>query len=250
MPWPMQAAHNLDRPPALASLVADGPVALFLDFDGTLVPIASTPDTIEVPDTLGDRLRALAARLNGALAVVSGRSIDDLARYFGSAGMHIAGSHGGHLVDPGGNALLAPARFSEAADRELQDFANEHDLLYEPKSHGAALHYRAKPSMEAATRTFAHALASAHGLDCKLGKCVVELMQPGANKGRAVTVLAAREPFSGCRPVFVGDDITDEDGFTACEELGGFGIQVSGRSPTAARYRLDDVEDVIAWLDL
>lgn len=250
MPRPMQARFDLDCPPGLATICAAGPVALFLDFDGTLVRIASKPDAIVVPETLGDRLEALADRLEGALAVVSGRSLEDLAGYLGSARLYTAGSHGGHIVGPERNELLAPASFSEGADRELREFAQNHGVLYEPKSHGGALHYRNNPELEVPTRKFADTLASAYGLECKIGKCVVELMQPGADKGRAVRLLASRTPFADRTPIFIGDDVTDEDGFAACSELGGFGIQVGGRSPTAARYRLAEVEDVISWLDL
>lgn len=246
----MASSDALSSPPPLAALLESGRVALFVDFDGTLVEIASGPDAIAVPENLGQRLEELAQRLGGALALVSGRSIDNITQFMGPANLHMAGSHGGHVRHANGDTLLEAEALPESVRGALSDYAQREGLLYERKSHGAALHYRARPELEDQARSFAMGLADQHKLATKSGKCVIELVRPGIDKGGAVRMLADAEPFSGATPIFIGDDVTDEDGFAACRELGGFGIVVGERSETAARYRLDNVGDVYRWLDL
>ena len=133
---------------------------------------------------------------------------------------------------------------------ELSDFARKTGLLYEPKSHGGALHYRTRPELENPANTFARELAEQYGLGIKIGKCVIEIVQLGFDKGRAVQLLSQTAPFVGTTPIFIGDDVTDEDGFTACQELGGFGIVVGGKGITGASYRLNSVAEVHEWLSL
>lgn len=246
----METRPRLPAPPRLSDLLAEGPLALFLDFDGTLVEIAAGPEAIAVPAALGARLERLAARLDGALALVSGRSIDNIERHLGPLPLHLAGSHGGHVRAPCGRTLREAAPLPAAAAEALAAFAQEHGLLHERKAHGGALHYRARPDLEAATHRFAEALAAGHGLATRPGKCVIELVWPGADKGGAVNLMAERAPFAGRRPVFIGDDITDEDGFAASARLGGFGIAVGERPSASARHHLADVREVHAWLGL
>lgn len=237
-------------PPCLKSLISGRRVALFLDFDGTLVDIAASPDAVILPQRLCERLERLSQRLGGALALVSGRSIENLQNFLGPLAVHLAGSHGGDVRAPDGTALRngepVPAPVAEALSR----FAAANGLLYEGKPHGAALHYRARPELEPVACDFAAELAKAHGLATKAGKCVIELVWPGADKGGAVNLLAARAPFAGAMPVFIGDDVTDEDGFAACNRLGGFGIAVGERASAGARYHLATVKDVHTWLEL
>ncbi|MFO6446060.1 trehalose-phosphatase [Erythrobacter sp. NE805] len=237
-------------PPPLAQLQTRGRVALLCDFDGTIVPIANRPDAIVVPPALPQRLEALAERLDGAFAIVSGRSVSDLQRFIGPIAIHWAGSHGADVRSPEGEPLSIARVLPMPVTRALAHFAGEHGLLHEPKAHGAALHYRSQPEDGAKARAFAEALAAEHGLVAKPGKCVIELAWPGANKGGAVRLLATRPPFAGSMPIFIGDDITDEDGFAASEALGGFGIAVGERAATGASYALGTVEEVHAWLGL
>ncbi|WP_084440128.1 trehalose-phosphatase [Erythrobacter dokdonensis] len=246
----MAMRPGLPPPPSLADLLADGPTALFLDFDGTLVEIAAGPDAIALPDGLGAGLERLARRLGGALALVSGRSVDNLSAFLGPLPLHIAGSHGGHVLTPCGNTLLEAKPLPAPVAEALGGFAAERGLLYERKAHGGALHYRAQPELEGDAHRFANGLAAEHGLVTKSGKCVIELVRPGADKGGAVDLLSRQPPFAGARPVFIGDDVTDEDGFAACNRLGGFGIAVGERASAAARYSLASVKDVHAWLEL
>ena len=123
-------------------------------------------------------------------------------------------------------------------------------LEYEAKAFGGALHYRAAPELEDAAIAFAERQALLHGLWLKPGKCVVELVNRGADKGGAVRAFMEEEPFAGALPVFVGDDLTDEDGFRAVGELGGFGVIVGARAGTLARHSLESPAKVLEWLEL
>ena len=241
----------LEPPPALDQLRESGPLALFLDFDGTLVEIAATPHGIAVPERLGDALFALSERLDHRLALVSGRAIPDLEHHLGPLRVARAGSHGAARELPDGSALgqLAEALPAEAAEA-LRSFATTRGFALEEKQHGAALHYRSDPTLEPHGLAYAQELAAAHGLEVKRGKCVIELVRPGASKAGAVRAFMEVSPFAGAIPVFVGDDITDEDGFAAAAEFGGFGILVGDRTPTSARYQLADPLAVHAWLGL
>lgn len=246
----MTLKGHLPAPPSLASLLLDLRLALFLDFDGTLVEIAASPDAVILPQGLARRLEGLNRHLGGALALVTGRSIENLQDFLGPLAVHLAGSHGGDVRAPDGTALRKGEPVPLPVVEALSRFAIAKGLLYERKAHGAALHYRARPELESVACDFAAELANVHGLNTKAGKCVIELVWPGANKGGAVDLLAGRAPFAGALPVFIGDDITDEDGFAACTRLGGFGIAVGERASAGARYHLATVKDVHTWLKL
>lgn len=238
-------------PPPLASLLAAGPVALFLDFDGTLVGIAARPDTIHVPEGLAQRLERLADRLEGRLALVSGRALDDMHSHLGGVAVARAGSHGADRRWPNGSTLGDEPRGLEArVIAEVEAYAQASELTSESKSHGCALHYRVQPEAARSAEAFMRAIAAREGLAIKTGKCVVELVHEGADKGGAVRAFMAQAPFTGARPVFLGDDVTDEDGFAACTELGGFGILVGDQRETSAQFGLSDVDAVHNWLEL
>lgn len=134
-------------------------------------------------------------------------------------------------------------------EAELRDFAAMASLNYEHKPHGGALHYRHNPAAGEAAHSFARELAQANGWAVQEGKCVVEIVASGANKGTAVHQIMQAEPFRGARAFFLGDDLTDEAGFAACEAHGGAGILVGNRPDTCARYRLPDVQSVHKWLE-
>lgn len=241
----------LPAPPPLAQIGAGGPIALFLDFDGTLVDLAATPEGIAVPIRLASDLARLSRRLEGRLALVSGRSIADLERHCGPLAVGCAGSHGAQRRHADGSAMsAAPESLPAEALAQVARFARSKGIVYEPKPHGAALHSRAVPEQEEACALFMADVAKAHGLVVKRGKRVAELVRPGADKGEAVRAFLDHEPFAGSRPVFVGDDETDEDGFAACAQLGGFGITVGPRESRSAAYRLADPAAVHEWLEL
>jgi trehalose 6-phosphate phosphatase len=235
-------------PPPLFRLA---PVALFLDFDGTLVELADAPGAIEVPRGLKPLLDRLADQLEGRLAIVSGRSIDDLERHLGGCAAVLSGSHGAELCYADGRRVpVAVPPGLAGAREEIHRFAEgSAGLLVEDKPAGVALHYRLAPGRERAVDEFVEDLAGRSGLALQRGKMVAELRPVGADKGAALRRLMAEPPFAGARPVFVGDDLTDEHAFEAAAALGGEGVLVGPPRSTAARWRLDDVAGVTAWLE-
>lgn len=234
-------------PPPLSLL--DG-AALFLDFDGTLVELAETPDAISVSPTLGALLRSLSAKLGGRIALVSGRSIADLERHLECSGLGLSGSHGLELRLRDGShvPLAAGYDLSDARERIAALAEGTPGLLVEYKPFGVALHYRQAPEAEQKAAKLLSEIAQRTGLTLQRGKMVVELRPPGADKGDAVRAFMTEPDFAGARPLFVGDDLTDEHAFRAAAELGGGGILVGPERETAARWRLPDVSAVSAWL--
>lgn len=224
-------------------------VALFLDFDGTLVELAPTPDSVQVDPALAQLLDRLQARLSGRLAVVSGRGAAEVAGLLGSPALMVSGSHGLERRTPDGR-ITAPAGPELAAVlARLEAFASRHPgVLVEPKPFGAGLHYRRAPEAADAANALARELADAHGLVLQPGKMVAELRVGGADKGSAIAALMEEPDWKGARPVFLGDDVTDEAGFHAVATLGGAGVLVGPERDTAARWRLPDVAAVHAWL--
>jgi len=241
----------LPRPPDLRDLRDAGGVALFLDFDGTLVELAPTPDSIEVPTDLARRLAGFSAVVEGRLALVSGRAIEDIERHLGPLDIARAGSHGSDCRLANGTVLgETPAGLPQEALAAIAQFATTHSFVLEDKPHGAALHFRHDETLETKGLAFARELAGKYALSVKRGKCVIELVARGANKGSAVEAFMRAEPFAGAIPVFVGDDVTDEDGFVAARRLGGFGVLVGEREDTAAQYSLENPATVYDWLKL
>jgi trehalose 6-phosphate phosphatase len=234
-------------PPPPASLEG---AALFLDFDGTLVELAETPDAIRVPPTLGPLLERLRVRLDGRLAIVSGRSLADLERHLPCSGVAVAGSHGLELRLANGISLplSVPAGLDEARAEIARFTAGRDGLIVEDKPLGIAVHFRLAPRQEKQVLAFMEEVAERHGLLLQCGKMVAELRPLGANKGDALKALMREPRFMGARPLFVGDDLTDEHAFAAAAELGGAGILVGPARESAARFRLASVKAVAASL--
>ena len=223
---------------------------MFLDFDGTLVELAESPDGIVVPPALADLLKGLSARLDGRLAIVSGRAIGNLEKHLDCAGIAVSGSHGLELRLPDGTSAPLAARGElELVSQRIEAFASDRPgLVVEKKPASVALHYRQAPEQAGQVESFMENLASSAGLCLQPGKMVVEIRPHGRDKGDAVRAFMAKSPFAGALPIFIGDDITDEHAFAAASELGGAGILVGAARPTAAKYRLDDVGSVAQWL--
>jgi trehalose 6-phosphate phosphatase len=247
----MDPPSGLSAPPPLDAFIARGPIALFLDFDGTLVELAHGPDAIAPLPDLAQRLVRLAERMEGRCAIISGRGIADIERHVGSLSVAVAGSHGLDRRRADGSALCAgPQALPEAIAHSLRVFADENGLAYEHKPHGGALHTRAKPDLFDAAKAHAEDLATEHGWVVQGGKHVVEVVARGANKGAALDAFMAEKPFAGAQPVFLGDDLTDEAGFAAAIAQGGEGILIGHRQPSTARLSLPDVAAVHTWLQL
>lgn len=236
-----------ERPPAA---LLDG-AALFLDFDGTLVDLADTPDAVSVSAGLPSLLRRLCSRLGGRVAIVSGRAVRDLERHLDCSGIAISGSHGLELRLATGEhlPLAAPVGIAELRD-EIARFAEAAPgLLIEEKPASIALHYRQAPHTEEEVNAFMASLAQRSGFVLQAGKMVLELRPSGADKGDALRTFMAQPPFAGSRPIFIGDDVTDEHGFEAAAAMGGAGVLVGPPRPSAARFRLDGVAEVAEWLE-
>lgn len=224
--------------------------ALFLDFDGTLVELAETPDAIRVSPGLEPLLKRLRQRLEGRLAIVSGRSLADLERHLPASGIAFSGSHGLELrlADGTGLPLSAPIGLDDVRDRVEHFAAPIPGLVVEGKPAGIALHYRLAPDQAGRAEAFMAALAKERGFAVQHGAMVVELRPGGATKGDALKAFMAEPPFARARPWFVGDDLTDEHGFAAAAALDGAGVLVGPMRDTAAHYRLPSVAAVAAWL--
>lgn len=222
--------------------------ALFLDFDGTLVPLQDDPDAVHLPEGGGDLLRALASRLDGGLVLISGRGIQDLSART-PVDLWRAGGHGQDVCSPGEAPPAAgdtpPAQLAAA----VSAIVRQHEgARIENKGRVLAVHYRQNPSAGQALAASLSALSDkTDGYAFQHGKMVIELKPHSANKGRALTRLMREPPFEGRLPVMVGDDTTDEDAMQAAQALGGFGIKV-GDGETCARHRLSDTQSVWNWL--
>ena len=227
--------------------------ALFLDVDGTLLELAETPESVYVPESLKSLLNALSARLDGALALVSGRSIADLDGLFSPLRLCASGVHGAERRDASGR-LVRPAvdsdRLREVRDELAAFVASRQGLLLEDKGFALAVHFRLAPEMSVAVHDLVHSLVERLGPEyvVQAGKCVYEI-RPGAwTKGTAIRALLEQAPFSGRRPLYIGDDVTDEDAFRVVNSLDGISVRVGDAATTHAQFRLNRVPDVHRWL--
>jgi trehalose 6-phosphate phosphatase len=236
----------LERPP---TFILEGS-SLFLDFDGTLVELASTPDEVQVGDEIRSLLERLRIALGGRLALLSGRAIEDLRGHLHPLDLALAGSHGlERLLSTGQIDAAKPPAGLPAAVQEFRRIEALHPgVLVEEKPVGVALHYRNAPEAEAICHDAAQRMAGSTGMSVQIGKMVVELKGAPGDKGHGLKRFMNELPFKGTRPVFVGDDLTDEHAFATARLLGGAGILVGPDRPTAATFRLEDVSDVISWL--
>lgn len=225
-----------------------GDWALFLDIDGTLLEHAARPDAVHVAASVLQLLDALRRATDGALALISGRSIGDIDALFAPLRLPVAGQHGAERRDAAGRLhqhLGAAGPVRRAAAR-LGAFAARHaGLVFEDKGHNLALHYRQAPAAAHAAQAALREAALELGGDYEVleGKMVVELKPAGRDKGRAIAEFMAELPFAGRTPVFIGDDITDEFGFGVVNRLGGHSVKV-GPGPSAARHRVADAAAV------
>ncbi len=215
--------------------------ALLLDMDGTLLDLASAPDAVVVADGLTGVLAALRDALGGALAIVTGRPVETVDRLLGDAPWAVAGEHGGAIRHRPGAATerpdlpAPPPSWLDEAETLVQAFPG---ALLERKARGFALHYRQAPEAREPFRSaMASLVASANGFELHPAHMLWEIRPAGADKGHAVAALMARLPFAGRLPVFIGDDVTDEDGMRACRTFGGSGFRVDEtfRDPAGVR---------------
>lgn len=216
--------------------------ALLLDVDGTLLDLAPTPDTVMVPPDLPAILQRLRAALGGALAVVSGRPIEQVDRLLDGAPYAVAGEHGAAIRHSPGGPILRPALPDPPAEWILRaaDIIQSHPgTLLEQKLRGFVFHYRLSPQAGPALREAALALIApqADRFQVLEASMAWEVRPRGVDKGVAVEALCAEGPFAGRRPIFIGDDVTDEDGIRAAGVFRGVGLLVPRTFGTPDRVR-------------
>jgi len=226
-------------------------LCLFLDVDGTLIEFTDTPSQTMGDAGLRELLTRAGERLCGAVALVSGREIKTLDALFAPLKLPASGLHGverrGASGEMHGAAFVDPAL--DGARGALHTLAAAlPGTIVEDKGRTVAIHYRMAPQFEAdvsaAVSTLAQTLRPAFHI--QPGNLMFEIKPVGFTKGSAVSAFMAEKPFLARRPVFIGDDLTDQDGFDVVDALGGFSIGVGER--VAGRYHLDDVHDVREWL--
>lgn len=241
---------DMPRPPSASK---DSAVALFLDLDGTLIEFAKRPDLVAVPGRLLRALEAVHRALDGALALISGRTVADLDALLEPLHLPAAGVHGLEFRNGSGHLhTLAGARIPAWIRERLVSLAGSASgLLLEDKGDSLALHFRQAPELEAKVRHEMQNLMPGLGADFVLqeGKMVLELRPADATKGSAIKLFMAERPFAGRQPVFIGDDVTDEDGFEVVNSMHGVSVRVGPIDHSAARYALPDVSAVLQWLE-
>ena len=240
----------MSYPVALAEL------ALFLDVDGTLIDIASSPTAVVVPAGLVELLGGLADRCDGALALLSGRPIQDIDALFRPLKLPVGGVHGAEMRMQRDGTIDRPMPSTElrtvtaALSRKLPTLQG---IVMENKGVAVAVHYRAAPQLATEGLELVRRTCDEHGgnLEVMEGKHVLEIRSRGVNKGTAMARFMAVPPFAGRKPVMVGDDITDVDGFRIATALGGGALRVGnaeGRWQETPRFR--SPAEVRAWLAL
>ncbi|HEU5136829.1 MAG TPA: trehalose-phosphatase [Steroidobacteraceae bacterium] len=235
------------------SFLPQANIALFLDVDGTLLEIAATPWSVRVPAALRNTLQLASRREDGALALISGRTITELDRLFAPLVLPAAGQHGVEIRDSQGSVSMPDidAGHLDPAREVVRELIRHYKgLLLEDKGTSLAVHFRQAPQYERAVMEvmgeLAHQLRERFVL--RDGKCVTELTPRGFSKRGAIEAFMRQPPFVGRIPLFIGDDVTDEDGFEAVNALGGYSVRVGDLAATAAKFRFSSVSTVVAWL--
>ncbi len=223
----------------LVDILCPSSCALFLDFDGSLVDLAPQPEAVIVPSGLIGTLGALSSHLGGALAMISGRPIAQIDAFLHPLRLPVAGVHGAERRGFDGAVTLLTTHPLQRVEEAAAALAERHpQLRVENKRGSVALHYRQAPELEAeCLQAMQAAVDESPGLTLMRGKMVAEAKPGGASKGQAIEQFLREAPFAGRTPVFIGDDFTDEVGFSTVQRLRGLGVKV-GEGPTVAWQRL------------
>ena len=239
---------------APAGIVPDlDQTALLLDIDGTLLELAPTPRDVVVPPNLASTLQALHDRLDGALALVSGRSLTDIDVIFAPLQFPAVGGHGAEMrlsVENEAVASHAPPMDNDLKRRFIAISHLSPGILYEDKGYSFALHYRLAPQFE---RTIYEAVSAIRAdlpqapIEVLPGKFVCEIKPAGFTKATGVRELMSHAPFSGRNPIFIGDDVTDESVFAIMPAFRGVSFSV-GRRAHGVDGQFRAPKDVRAWL--
>jgi trehalose 6-phosphate phosphatase len=218
--------------------------ALLLDLDGTLLDFAATPETVVVPPDLPDALRTIRDQLGGALAVVTGRTIEMIDRFLGDVPYAVAGEHGGAVRRSPGAAVERPDLKSPPQlwlERGALLETTHPGSRFEQKPRGFCMHFRLAPdSGPAIHAALSDMIGGSEDFQLLSGQMMWEIRPRGVDKGHGVEQLMQQPPFHGRVPVFIGDDVTDEDGLRVARAMGGAGLWVPDLFGNAAGVR--------AWL--
>jgi trehalose 6-phosphate phosphatase len=224
---------------------------LFLDVDGTLIELNETPSRSDADPEIKALLREVADRLGGAVALVSGRTIRSLDELFAPLKLPAAGQHG--VERRKANGTMQGASFVDAqldrARAAVKSLVEAHPgTLAEDKERIIAVHFRMAPHHESSVRQAMIDIAKPLGSNYHIqyGNMVVEIKPKGFSKATAIKAFMQEPPFSGRRPVFAGDDLTDQDGFAMVESLHGISIGVGSR--VHGQFQLENVAGVRNWL--
>ena len=227
--------------------------ALLLDIDGTLLDLAPTPREVWVPPDLATTLGRLLIRTSGALALVSGRSLNDIDLIFAPEQFPAVGGHGAEMrlsIESEAVATHAPPMDKELKRRLAAIAKLSPGILLEDKGYSLALHYRLAPHAEKAIYeavSLIRADLPNAPIEVLPGKCVCEIKHSGFNKASGVVELMTHEPFRGRRPIFIGDDVTDELVFAIMPDFGGLAFSVGRRAHGVAGH-FEEPRDVREWL--
>jgi trehalose 6-phosphate phosphatase len=228
-------------------------IAILLDIDGTLLDLAPTPREVWVPPGLSRTLNRLLEKTSGALALVSGRSLNDIDLIFAPEQYPVVGGHGAEMrlaIDSEAVASHAPPMDKELKRRLAAIAKLSPGILLEDKGYSLALHYRLAPHAEKAIYeavSLIRADLPNAPIEVLPGKCVCEIKPSGFTKATGVRELMTHEPFKGRRPIFIGDDVTDESVFGIVPEYGGLAFSVGRHAKGMAGY-FDDPREVREWL--
>lgn len=251
-----QPASKVERDvlPAPAGIVPDlDRCALLLDVDGTLLELAPTPRDVVVPPKLAATLQGLHERLDGALALVSGRSLTDIDVIFAPLQLPAVGGHGAEMrlsIESNAVAVHAPPMDNDLKRRFIAISDLSPGILFEDKGYSIALHYRLAPQFE---RTIYEAVSAIRAdlpqapIDILPGKSVCEIKHAGFTKATGVRELMNHAPFAGRQPIFIGDDVTDESVFAIMPAFRGVSFSV-GRRAHGVNGQFKAPRDVRAWL--
>lgn len=236
----------LKQPPLLT-----GQCAFFFDVDGSLTEIQPHPALVTLSSAVLGHLARIFELSNGALALISGRSLTDLDNLTAPVRFPAAGLHGAERRDISGirhDTVLPPTMLAHIQDQLEALIAENPGTMLEFKGTALAVHYRHALQREGIiTRQVKQIIAPYPAVSLQPGKCVLEVKPQGVNKGESIREFMNEYPFKERTPVFIGDDLTDEAGFNVVNQYQGVSIKV-GEGATCALFRLASVTHVEAWL--
>ncbi len=225
---------------------------VFLDFDGTLVEIEDRPDDVRIDASTLQLIERLRDKVGRALALVSGRDIHVIDRLLYPVVLPVAGVHGLQRRDASGrlHSPVIDQSVVEAIEARVEAaFHSEPGVVIERKTGAVAIHFRLRPDFEKKCHALARKIIRQRpDLHMIKGKMVCEIRLRGNDKGAVIATFLDERPFKGRKPIFVGDDATDEPGFIAVNACGGLSIKI-GEGATAARYRAANIRELCDWLD-